>query len=123
MDAVFINHTNHCSEYWSEEERHAAAALGRIVDMAFPDILPSASEAEIEQLAEAMAQQIAAQEPAAVLCQGEYTYTYALVTKLLARGICVMAACSERVVEERREPDGSTRRISQFRFTQFRRYG
>ena len=122
MDAVFINHTNHCSEYWSEEERHAAAALGRIVDMAFPDILPSASEAEIEQLAEAMAQQIAAQEPAAVLCQGEYTYTYALVKRLIEKGIYVVAACSERVVEEHHEPDGSTRRISQFRFKRFRFY-
>ncbi|WP_298464924.1 CRISPR-associated protein [uncultured Mitsuokella sp.] len=123
MGNIFINHTNHCSSYWSEDERRAAQVFGEIVDVAFPAVSSSASEEEIEKLAHDNAVRIIAQKPAAVLCQGEYTYTYALVKRLLAQGICVVAACSERVVEEQHEPDGSTRRISQFRFTRFRRYG
>lgn len=123
MGDIFINHSNHPSAFWSEDERRAAEVYGRIVDMAFPAVSSSATELEVDELAEANAARIIAQKPAVVLCQGEYTYTYALVNRLLAKGICVVAACSERMVEEHHEPDGSTRRISQFRFTRFRCYG
>jgi hypothetical protein len=61
-------------------------------------------------------------QPAAVLCQGEYCYTYAVVHRLRDAGITVLAACSERMVEERQEADGSVRRVSRFCFTRFRRY-
>jgi len=123
MEAVFINHTNHPSAGWSRAQTSAAQKLGKIVDMTFPDISADASEQEVQDLAHKMAQEIAAQSPVAVLCQGEFTYTYALVHELLTQGICVMAACSERVVDETMEADGSTRRLSRFRFTRFRRYG
>ena len=123
MEAVFINHTNHPSAEWSDAQSLAAKHLGRIVDLTFPDITSDASEQEIQDMAHKMAQKIERLAPVAVLCQGEFTYTYALVYELLAHGICVMAACSERVVEEIRESDGSTRRVSRFRFTRFRRYG
>lgn len=123
MEATFINHTNHPSAEWSHAQTSAARELGRIVDMNFPDISADASEQEVQDLAHQMAQEIAAQFPVAVLCQGEFTYTYALVHELLAQEIRVVAACSERVVEETLEPDGSTRRLSRFRFTRFRRYG
>lgn len=122
MEDIFINHSNHPSALWSEEERRAADEYGRIVDMAFPAIPPLATEIEVEGLAEANAARIIAQKPALVLCQGEYTYTYALVKRFIEKGIYVVAACSERVVEEHHEPDGSTRRISQFRFKRFRFY-
>ena len=91
MGDIFINHSNHPSTFWSEEERRAAEVYGRIVDMAFPAISPSANELEVDELAEANAACIIAQEPAVVLCQGEYTYTYALVKRLLAKGVCVVA--------------------------------
>ncbi|MFV0636959.1 CRISPR-associated protein [Mitsuokella sp. WILCCON 0060] len=123
MDAVFVNHTNHPSAHWAKEELQAARSFGEVMDIGFPAIPSTAEEADIWQLARDNARHIAELSPAAVLCQGEFTYTYALVTELLKRNICVLAACSERIVEEHVEADGSTRRISQFRFTRFRRYG
>ena len=65
---------------------------------------------------------ILSMEPAAVLCQGEFTYTFAMVERLKALGVPTMAACSERVVEEQLDADGSTRKISKFRFVRFRMY-
>lgn len=122
MSAIFINHTNHPSVNWPEAERRAAQRFGEIVDVLFPEIAAEASEDEVERLAVAGVEQILAQQPAAVLCQGEFTYTYAVVRRLQAQNIPVLAACSERIVEEKLEADGSTRRVSRFYFVRFRAY-
>ncbi len=61
-------------------------------------------------------------EPAVVLCQGELNYTFAMVEQLKSLGVKVVAATSERIVQEEIMPDGSTRQISTFRFIQFREY-
>lgn len=122
MKPIFINHTNHPSAQWSEAQRRAAEHYGKIVDLSFPGIDAMASEDEVDHLADIYAEKIVTYQPAMVLCQGEFTYTYALVQRLHQHGIRVTAACSERIVEEKLEEDGSTRRLSRFYFVRFREY-
>lgn len=122
MRKIFINHTNHPSTRWSDEQLSAAQAYGEIFDMAFPAVNPSATAEEVRQLARRNAEKILELEPAAVLCQGEFNYTFALVEQLKSSGVKVVAATSERIVISETLPDGSTRQISTFRFVQFREY-
>ena len=60
--------------------------------------------------------------PAAVLCQGEYNYTYLMINYLKQNNIVVLAATSERIVNEIIKADGSTQKISSFQFVKFRQY-
>ena len=118
---MFINHTNHSSQYWSDEQLVAARQYGDIIDMPFPRIDPLASTKDIAQLAQDYAGRIIALHPTAVLCQGEFIYCHALVERLLAVGITVLAATSERVVEESYH-DGVNEKTVNFRFVRFREY-
>ena len=122
MRKVFINHTNHPSDKWSDAQRTAAESFGSIVDVPFPSVPPTADTEEVIALVQSQLSKILSMEPAAVLCQGEFTYTFAMVERLKALGVPTMAACSERVVEERIDEDGSTHTISTFRFVRFRNY-
>ena len=119
---VFINHTNHPSAQWSEDQLQAARHYGDVVDVPFPQIEAGLSEAEVHDMAEAAAGRIAALKPSAVMVQGEFTYSYALIRLLQAAGIRVVAACSERqtiaALNERQE----TVKKSVFKFVQFRVY-
>ena len=118
----FINHTNHPSSRWEEGQRCAAEAYGAIVDLPFPDISTEWGEMEVRHLAEENAIRILARRPAAVLVQGEFSYTVALVERLKAAGILVLSACSERLVHERVDENGETIRESRFVFRCFRTY-
>ena len=119
---LFINHTNHISSRWGEDQLNAAKQYGEIKDMPFPAIDPKLDEEEVNTLAGFNAEKIFKLEPEAVLCQGEYTYTFKLVELLKEAGITVLSACSERVAKEIVEEDGSIRRESSFRFVRFRKY-
>ena len=120
--SVFINHSNHPVANWSPEQKQAALAYGTsIVDMAFPELPANYTEQQITELTQKSFSQIISLQPAAVLCQGEFTYTYGLVKLLKEKGIPVLAACSERNSKE--EWNGSvSRKVSYFRFVQFRKY-
>ena len=59
---------------------------------------------------------------AAVMLQGEMTFTFRLVTRLKAAGILCLAACSERKVEECISDNGDARKIVVFEFAGFREY-
>ena len=120
--SLFINHTNHPSAKWVTEQLTAARQYGEVQDQPFPVIDPHSDEGEVHKLAEAAAEKIINLSPAAVLCQGEFTYTFKLVELLKNVGITVLSACSERVSTETIEKDGSIRRESSFRFVRFRRY-
>ena len=119
---IFINHTNHPSANWSEEQILAAKEYGEIVDIEFPPISPSADSDEVFEVVLENLQKILSLSPAAVLCQGEFTYTYQMIEQLKMHNILVMAACSERVVSESLQADGTTKRISVFNFVRFRTY-
>ena len=122
MSGVFINYTNHPWQDWSAEQIAAAERYGPIDDMPFPRIAANAAESDIAQLVDQAAGEIVRLCPAAVLCQGEFSFTYQLVSRLQGLGILVLSACSDRVVCEHRDEDGVTHRISEFRFVQFRAY-
>ena len=122
MSKAFVNHTNHPSEQWSAAQRSAAEIYGAIIDVPFPSVLPTADSDDVHALVQSQLSKILALEPAAVLCQGEFNYTFDMVERLKRLGIPTMAACSERVVEEMIDADGSTRRNSTFRFVRFRDY-
>lgn len=122
MRKIFINHTNHPSAKWSAEQKSAAEVYGEIIDFPFPAINAKATAMEVRELAQDNIEKILIQEPAAVLCQGEFNYTFAIVERLKNSGVKVVAATSERVVYEEVLPDGSTRQISTFNFVQFREY-
>ena len=120
MNGVFVNHTNHPSAQWSEEQKNAARSFGELVDVPFPAVSSSASREQVLKLVDEQLSAILKLSPSAVLCQGEYTF--AMVEQLKRREIPAMAACSERVVEEFIAEDGSTQRLSNFRFVRFRLY-
>ena len=118
----FVNHTNHPCGRWSAEQISAAQAYGEILDFPFPAVNPHADPDEVRALVADNLEKILSLEPAAVLCQGEFNYTFELVTQLKALGVPVMAATSERISFEQVQPDGSTQQISTFRFVRFREY-
>ena len=118
----FINHTNHPSSRWEEGQRQAAEAYGTIVDLPFPRIPADWDAQAVHRLAEENAQEILSRKPMAVLVQGEFTYTFALVCLLKDAEIAVLSACSERLVNERADENGETIRESRFVFRRFRAY-
>ena len=119
--SVFINHSNHPAANWSPEQKEAALAYGPIMDFAFPELHATYTKQQIAELTEKSLVTILSLHPSAVLCQGEFTYTYALVKRLKEKDIPVLAACSERKAHE--EWNGSvSRKVSYFRFVQFREY-
>ncbi len=122
MKKIFINHTNHPSERWSAEQIAAAQAYGEISDVPFPAVSAEATAAEVRVLVCEYIEKILAAEPSCVLCQGEFNYTFEMVSRLKSAGVTVVAATSERSVRTEILPDGSTRQISTFRFVQFREY-
>lgn len=119
---LFINHTNHPSAQWSEEQLQAARQYGDVVDVPFPQIEAGLSEAEVHDMAETAAGQIAVLKPSAVMVQGEFTYSYALIRQLQASGIRVVAACSERQTIAALNEKQETVKKSVFKFVQFRVY-
>ena len=122
LKKIFVNHTNHASAQWSPEQIAAAEIYGKIADFPFPNIDANFDAAQISALVEVNGKKIMALNPAAVLCQGEFSYTYAMINFLKKNNVVVIAAASERIVEERVTPDGATKKISLFKFVRFRQY-
>ena len=117
MGKVFINFTNHPSESWEIGQKKAAEKYGTVKDIAFPEVDPKGDREYIVRMAEDYAGKIEKMEPAAVLCQGEFSLAYQVISKLKERNILTLAACSERHVKT----DGREKRIT-FVFEQFREY-
>ena len=122
MRIIFVNHTNHNSSQWSIEQRTAAEMYGQIVDLPFPPIPSEAGTEEVAEIVAANLTKILELSPKAVLCQGEFTYTYLMVEQLKKHNILTLAACSERLVTQSIDPDGTTKRVSIFQFVRFRNY-
>lgn len=120
---MLLNCSNHVSKNWNPEQLKAASQWGEIVDYPFPTVPATADEADINRLAENIVENIKVMEPVVVMCQGEFTLSYMIITKLLQSGIKVIAACSERKVEESVLADGNTEKRVIFQFIRFREYG
>lgn len=118
---MFINFTNHPSANWDQKQRKEAQTYGEIQDVPFPIVPPSASQAEVHQIARDYAEKILSYHPDAVLCQGEFTLAFQVITLLKKEKIKVLAATSERRAVETCE-NGATKRSLIFAFEQFREY-
>lgn len=114
----FINFSNHPSESWSVDQITAAEQYGEIKDYPFPSVPGDADEEMIASIADIAVEKILSMDPAAVMCQGEFTLTFAVISRLIKAGIAVLAACSERQVQE--TEDG--KKIVSFHFEGFRCY-
>lgn len=121
-DNMFINFSNHRYENWGEKQKEAAAVWGEAKDLSFPYVSPEADERQIQETADQAVKDIMELKPDAVMCQGEFTLSYAVVKRLKEHGITVVSACSERRVTEELLGDGSSRKMSQYQFVRFREY-
>lgn len=121
--STFINLSNHTSSKWSEKQLNAAKKLGDIIDMQFPDIDPEAAMEEIAAQAADYYNKIHKFQDPIVMVQGEFTFTYALVSLLRKNGILTVSACTKRMTKEQQQPDGTVVKTSIFEFVQFRQYG
>ena len=120
--SVFINFSNHPTSYWTQAQIDAANRFGEIIDVPFPEIGSTASEEEVLTLADKYCAEIVALSPVAVMVQGEFTFSYAVVSKLSAANITCLAACTKREVTQITQSDGSTVKQSVFKFVNFRKY-
>ena len=118
---MFVNFTNHPSQYWEKEQWDASARYGEIVDVPFPRVDPYESAAGIRREAEKCAALIQSKNPGFVLCQGEFCLAYHVIKLLRAAGIAVGAACSERRVQEKHSENG-TEKTAFYHFVQYREY-
>ena len=119
---MLINLTNHPQSIWPEKQLAAASLYGGVMDLPFPNIAPDASENDILELAGKYLSEILSLHPDAVLVAGEFTFAFAITDALLAKGITVLAATSERVSVETRNPDGTISKQNLFDFVAFREY-
>jgi len=118
---MFYNISNHPSAKWSAEQLTAARSLGgEVRDVAFPNVAPGASYLEVATMANGLVLGLGAKPGDVCMVQGEFTLTY-MLTWLLRRGGCVVvAACTDRKVQERVLEGGKVEKTATFEFVQFR---
>jgi hypothetical protein len=120
---MFINISNHPSKSWSVTQTLAALTLdpSGIRDIQFPNVPASACPEEIEIMADVILSQLSQIPSTTVMVQGEFSLTYNITSRLIARGVSVVVACSERKSVESPNPNGAgTVKTSVFEFVQFR---
>ncbi|MBE5864580.1 MAG: hypothetical protein E7292_00010 [Lachnospiraceae bacterium] len=128
---MFINFSNHSSNMWCDEQMNAARSYGEICDVEFPDVSVTATEDDIIALA---TEQIDLLEKAAasvgkslsqttIMCQGEFSLTYAMVSRIKAKyPECKMVcALSKRQVVEQQQGSTTVKNVL-FDFCGFREY-
>lgn len=123
---MLINLSNHPYDNWSEKQKEASQLYGKVVDLPFPAVPSTATEKDILSLADEVLDRIVemldGDPDSAVMVQGEFTLTFALVNLLRERGIRAISACSERRVTELVGDDGNPKKEVEFCFEGFREY-
>lgn len=122
---MFINISNHNSAKWSSAQLEAAKALtidGVIMDLQFPNVPPTATDSDIVSIADGLYSEAMKHQPEVVMVAGEFSLTYIMATLFLRAGIKVVAACSDRRVEEVVNDNGTTTKNVVFEFVQFREF-
>lgn len=119
---MFVNFSNHPVKNWNETQITAAGNYGEIREIPFPVVPPMATEEEVKKLAVENAEKILQFRPDAVMCQGEFTLTFAVVSILKKHGITCVSACSDRRTVEIIQEDGTSIKESVFSFYGFRQY-
>lgn len=118
---ILINLSNHPYDSWSDKQKEAAIPYGECLDMPFPNILPSLTESDIENLATQYLAKIEEKilgKSATVHIMGEQTFSFCLTEKLLKHGIKCIASCAERNVAE---TDDGIKHVT-FEFACFREF-
>ena len=105
-----------------EEQKKAAEEYGRIVDIRFPEVDPAWTAEQVKTEADRICREIDKYSVGAVMCQGEFTLTYSIVSRLKKKGITVLAACSRRRTEEILNDDGTIQKKVIFSFEGFREF-
>ncbi len=139
---MFINLSNHPFSNWPTEQKMEAEKLyGEVCDYPFPAVPVHFTSDDIVKNAERIVAEIvdrkdkieddslnaenesdkARNRNFAVMCQGEFTLTYAIISLLQKAGIEVVSAVSERIVREEKV-DEEIRKTAVFRFAGFREY-
>ncbi len=124
---MFINYSNHPSAGWSVEQIKAAEKeFGMIRDLPFPNVEVSLDRDAIHALAVKETEKIIgllaeSREENAVMCQGEFTLCFSVVSMLQKAGIRAVSAVTERITEEITE-NGVSVKKSIFRFAGYREY-
>lgn len=120
-EKILINLSNHPQEKWSDEQRQAATAYGKVVDYPFPTVPPEADEAAIRNMAKTLVSDIQdqyADKDLTIHIMGEMTLTCQAISLFRDYQIPCIASTTERIVTE----GGNQERISTFRFCRFRKY-
>lgn len=130
--SMLINNTNREHTTWGEDQLEASKDFGEIVDMIMPGIPAEADEAEADRIAGLVVRRIlrrlgrenagTGNEQDAVICQGDFTLVYRVVTRLKEAGVTVVAPSFQRVTKPTLRPDGTTVPGYSFRFERYRQY-
>ena len=120
---MFINLSNHNSCNWYQEQLDAAHIYGEIVDVAFPQVDPKGDTEYYDTLVKQNVGKILEldQHPV-VMVQGEFIFTFRIVTRLKALGIKCLAAVTRREAVESVDSEGRMVKTSIFKFEQFMEY-
>lgn len=119
---MFLNISNHPSEFWGSKQLEAAHGFGEIIDIPFPPIPADATSLDIDQKVDEYLQKIRSYESPIVMVQGEFVFTFRLVSALKKQGYTVVASASERVAREEHDESGVATKTSVFEFYGFRKY-
>jgi hypothetical protein len=120
-EKFLINLSNHPSPLWSKEQKSSASYYGEIIDIPFPSIDAGSDEVYISQLADEYESKIleqAEQRDITVHLMGEQTFCFALLSRLLNRGIRCIASTTERICKDL----GEGHKETVFQFKRFREY-
>ena len=123
---MLINLSNHPTAVWTTKQLEAARELyGRVEDMDFPQINPSASTEEVVAIATEFAERAVEQfrrehgsHSNAVHVMGEMCFVYAFVDACRRMGVACVASTTRRSTAL--TPGGA--KTSVFEFVGFRRY-
>lgn len=119
---MLLNISNHPSELWGSKQLDAAHQYGEVIDIPFPPIPAEATSAEIDQKVDEYLQKVRTYDHPVVMIQGEFVFTFRLVSALKKENITVLASATRREVEEQYHEDGTTTKTTVFSFQGFREY-
>lgn len=126
---MFINLSNHPSKYWNQSQYQAATQYGDIVDLMFPQIDPTASTHDVNEIVieyfnkieEIRKKNHLETNEVTIMVSGEFTFTYLIVGMLKENNYRPVCACTKRETIENNE-NGITIKVAKFAFVQFREY-
>ena len=119
---MFINISNHPSSKWKSRQTQEAQKYGEIVDIPFPALNPRCTDQEINSLVEDYVNKVMEYDAPVAMVQGEFIFTYRLVSRLKEAGAKTVASQSERRTIEYIDDNGNTVRQSEFEFVRFMEY-